>query len=369
MRFLRILAVAAMATPAMFAQYIAYFGTYTQPNKSKGIYAYRYDGSSGKLTSLGLAAETSNPSFLALHPNGRFLYAVNENKDGGISAFAIDKASGMLKELNHVSARGAGPCHLMVDKTGKWLYAANYDGGSIVAYAVKSDGSLGESSAFDQHTGKVADPIRQEGGPHAHGTYVSPDNHFLLVPDLGLDEVMVYHLDAAKGALPKNDPPFLKTPPRSGPRHLAFAPNGHFVYVLTEIAMTVMACRYDAQRGTLEEMQTVDASPGQHNPRYSGAEIEVHPSGKFVYASLRGPESIAAFAIDAAGKLTPAGHFSTGGKEPRAFAIDPTGHFLLAANQNSASVVVFRIDEKTGALTPTGETVNIPSPVTIVFAK
>ena len=183
----------------MFAQYIAYIGTYTHPNKSKGIYAYRYDGSSGKLTSIGLATRRlPNPSFLALHPNGRFLYAVNENKDGGISAFAIDRASGMLKELNHVSARGAGPCHLMLDKTGKWLYAANYDGGSIVAYAVKSDGSLGESSAFDQHTGKVADPIRQEGGPHAHGTYVSPDNRFLLVPDLGLDQVAVYHLDAAK---------------------------------------------------------------------------------------------------------------------------------------------------------------------------
>jgi 6-phosphogluconolactonase len=369
MTLLRTLVIGALLAPAMFAQYVAYFGTYTRPNQSRGIYAYRFDAASGQLASLGLAAETVSPSFLAVHPNERFLYAVNEQNNGGVSAFAIDGSSGLLKPLNQVSSRGSGPCHLALDRTGKWLFAANYNSGSVAAYPVHDDGTLGESSAFDQHAGSSVNPGRQ-AGPHAHGTFVSPDNRFLLIPDLGLDKVIVYRLDLAKGTLPANDPPFFKIAPGSGPRHLAFHPNGRFAYVVTEMGGNVVACRYDAKRGALEEAQTIDALPGDYTGVRSGAEIAVHPNGRFLYASLRVHNSIAAFAIDAAtGKLTAAGRVSTGGKTPRGFAIDPTGAYLLAGNQDSDNVVIFRIDSRTGGLTATGQALAIASPVSIVFVK
>jgi 6-phosphogluconolactonase len=367
MTLLRLLTAAALAAPAMFAQYTAYFGTYTRPDKSKGIYAYQFNEATGKLTSIGLAAESPSPSFLAVHPNGRFLYAVNEQGDGGVSAFAIDAATRLLKPLNHMSSRGNGPCHLALDRTGKWLFVANYGSGSIAAYPVNADGSLGESSGFDQHEGSSVNAARQKG-PHAHEAVVSPDNQFLLTPDLGLDKVMVYRVDA--GTLPKNDPPFFKIAPGLGPRHLAFHPNGKFAYVITEMGIAVVACRYDARRGALEEIQTIDAAPANRAPNMSGAEIAVHPNGKFLYASVRGDNSIAIFQVDpATGKLTAAGRVSTEGKTPRAFAFDPSGKFLLAMNQDSDSVVEFRIDAKTGALTKTGDGLNIPSPVSVVFVK
>lgn len=368
MRLIRLVAAAALAASVALAQYTAYFGTYTKPDKSKGIYAGRYDAATGKVTSISLAAETASPSFLAVHPNGRFLYAVNEQAEGGITAFAIDRSSGMLKMLNRVSSRGNGPCHLALDHTGKWLFAANYGSGSMAAYPVHTDGSLGESSAFHQHEGSSVNVARQRG-PHAHGTFVSPDNRFVLTPDLGLDKVMVYRIDA-QGTLPPADPPFFKTAPGAGPRHLAFHPNGKFVYVLTEMGINVVACRYDAQRGALEEIQTADAAPINRSPSMSGAEIEVHPNGRFLYASVRGDNSIAIFTIDpATGKLTAAGRASTEGKTPRAFAIDPSGKFLLAANQDSDSVIEFAIDQKTGALSKTGDPLEVLSPVSIVFVK
>jgi len=367
MRLLRLLAVAALAAPAVLAQYVAYFGTYTRPEKSKGIYAYRFDAATGKLSSIGVAAETASPSFLAVHPNGRFLYAVNEQGGGSVSAFAIDRSSGLLKPLNQVSSRGNGPCHLALDQKGKWLFAANYGSGSVAAYAVRDDGSLGESSGFDQHQGSSVNAARQKG-PHAHGTFISPDNRFVLVPDLGLDKVVVYRVD--EGTLPPADPPFFKVAPGAGPRHLAFHPNGKFAYVVTEMGINVVACRYDAQKGALEEIQIADAAPVPRDPGMSGAEIEVHPNGRFLYASVRGDNSIAIFRVDpATGKLTSAGRASTEGKTPRAFALDPSGKFLLAANQDSDSVVVFRVDQKTGALTGTGEKLDIFSPVSVVFVK
>jgi len=369
MALLRIFAGASLAAPAMFAQYVAYFGTYTHPDKSKGIYAYRFDAASAKFASIGLAAESPDPSFLAVHPNGRFLYAVNEEKDGSVSAFAIDASSGLLKPLNRVSSRGAGACHLALDKTGKWLFAANYGSGSVAAYSVHDDGTLGESSAFVQHAGSSVNPERQTG-PHAHGTFVSPDNRFLLVPDLGQDKVIIYRFDPAKGALAANDPPFLKVAPGAGPRHLAFHPNGRFAYVVTEMGGNVLACRYDAKRGALEQIQTIDALPADYTGARSGAEIAVHPNGRFLYASLRTHNSIAVFEIDAAtGKLTAAGRVPSGGEKPRAFAIDPTGAYLLAADQDSNHVVVFRIDPKTGGLTATGSVLDVPLPVSVVFAK
>jgi 6-phosphogluconolactonase len=372
--------LAASAADRVAAQapddWIMYVGTYTRA-PSKGIYAYRFHGATGEVTPLGaagLAAETENPSFLAVHPNQRFLYAVNEvsryeGRDGGsVSAFAIDRATGTLTLLNRVSSRGGGPCHLELDRSGKWLFAANYGGGSVAAFPVHPDGTLGEASAFFQHAGASVNVSRQSG-PHAHETVVSPDNKFVLAVDLGLDKVFTYRLDPAKGGLAP-DPPFAAIAPGSGPRHLAFRPDGKFVYVLNEMLSSVGAFRYDAGRGTLAALQTLSTLPAGFSGENSGAEIAMHPAGTFLYASNRGDDSIAIFSIDAAkGTLTSAGRVSTQGKTPRGFAIDPSGRFLVAANQNSGTLVTFRIDQATGGLTPTGTAVQVPSAVCVVFAK
>jgi 6-phosphogluconolactonase len=355
---------------------IMYIGTYTRP-PSKGIYAFRLqpNGALTPLGAAGLAAETENPSFLAVHPNQRFLYAVNEvsryeGRDAGsVSAFSIDRATGTLTLLNRVSSRGGGPCHLSIDASGKWLFVANYGGGSIAAFPLQEDGRLGEASAFFQHAGSSVNKARQSG-PHGHSAVVSPDNRFVLAADLGLDRVFTYRLDAAAGGLAAGDPPFTSVAPGSGPRHLAFRPDGKFVYVLSELFSKVMAFRYDAARGTLAELQALSTLPDGFSGENSGAEIVVHPGSKFLYASNRGHDSIASFRIDAAdGTLTALDRVSTQGKTPRNFAIDPSGRFLVAANQNSGTVVVFRIDQETGALTPTGTVVQVPSPVCVRFAN
>jgi len=328
-------------------------GTY-----SKGIYALRDKPE--------LAVETESPSFLVVHPNGRFVYAANEPKNA-LSAFSID-ASGQLKFLNSVPSRGAGPCHVAFDKTGKWLFTANYDGGSIAAFPVHADGSLGEAAAFVQHSGSSVNKERQEG-PHAHSVNISPDNKFLLVTDLGLDEILVYRFDAAQGTLTPSDPPFAKVAPGSGPRHLAFAKDGRFAYVINEMLSTVTAFSYDPTRGTLREIQTLSALPPDFKGSSEAAEIAIHPNGRFLYASNRGHDSIALFAIDpSTGKLTAQGHVSTQGKTPRNFAIDPTGAILYAANEASGNVVEFRIDPKTGSLTPEGKVFEVPKPVCVTFA-
>jgi 6-phosphogluconolactonase len=366
----------AQATVGGPADWIMYVGTYTKA-PSKGIYAYRFQGATGEVTPLGaagLAAETENPSFLAVHPNQRFLYAVNEvsrfeGKDAGsVSAFAIDRATGTLTLLNRVSSRGGGPCHLSLDRSGKWLFVANYGGGSVAAFPVHEDGTLGEASAFFQHEGKSVNAARQSG-PHAHETVVSPDNQFVLAADLGLDKVFTYRLDPAKGGLAP-EPQAATIAPGSGPRHVAFRPDGKFVYVLNEMLSTVIAFRYDAGRGTLAELQTLSTLQPGFTGDSSGAEIAVHPSGKFLYASNRGHDSIATFRIDpATGTLTSVHRMSTQGKTPRGFAIDPSGRFLVAGNQNSDTLVVFRIDQRTGELTSTGTVVQVGSPVSVVFSK
>jgi 6-phosphogluconolactonase len=369
--------VAALAVPLAAAaakgEWIAYIGTYTR-QKSKGIYAYRFVPASGKLTAIGLVAETVNPSFLAIHPNQRFLYAANEvgnyqgQPAGSISAFAIDPTTGQLKPLNQVSSKGSGPCHVALDHTGKWLFAANYSSGSVAAYPVHDDGTLGEASAFVQHSGASANPQRQSG-PHAHEVTVSADNRFVLVNDLGLDQILVYRLDPVKGTLAPNDPPFVKLAPGSGPRHMAFGKGGRFAYAVNEILLTVTAFRYDAGHGSLTELQTVPASPETFPGPKSGAEIAVHPDGKFLYASNRGPDNIAIFRIDAQkGTLTAVERVPTQGKTPRNFAIDPTGGYLFAANQDSDNMVVFHIDKGTGHLTPAGNVLDVGAPVCVVFA-
>jgi 6-phosphogluconolactonase len=327
-----------------------------------------------------LAAETVNPSFVAVHPNGRFLYAVNEVGDyqgpnsGGVSAFSIDRdkdghPTGKLTLLNEVQSRGAGPCYITVDRTGKYALVANYDGGSVAVFPVLSDGKLGEASAFVQHTGHGTNPKRQEA-PHAHSIDMSPDNRFAFVDDLGLDEVLVYKFDAAKGTLTPNDPPFAKLDPGAGPRHFALHPNGKFAYVLAEMHSTVTVFANDAKTGRLHPLQTISALPKDFTGENDDAEIEMHPSGKFLYASNRGHDSITVFAVDSAkGTLTPIDYTSSQGKIPRSFEIDPTGRFLFAANQKSDNIVVFAIDQTTGRLTPTGKTFDVASPVCLKFLR
>jgi 6-phosphogluconolactonase len=348
-------------------EWLAYIGTNTRP-PSKGIYAWRFQPASGKLTSLGLAAETSNPTFLAVDPNQRFLYAVNEDKAGTISAFAIDPANGQLKLLNQVPSRGSGPCHVAVDPSGKWVFAANYNSGSVAVFPVREDGTLGEATGFVQHVGSSVNAQRQSG-PHAHSANLSPEGRWLLVPDLGLDQILSYRLDAVKGTLSAGDPPFTKIAPGSGPRHLAFGRDGRFAYGIGEMLATVTVFRYNSARGSLEELQTVPLTPAGYTGPKSGAEIAVDPGGKFVYGSNRGDSTIAVFRIDGdQGTLTAVERVSTEGKTPRNFAIDPSGAFLFAANQDSGNVVVFRIDRATGRLTPAGNVLEVASPVCIVFA-
>jgi 6-phosphogluconolactonase len=354
--------------------YLVYVGTYTTKQTSKGIYAYNFNAATGQLSSIGLAAESTDPSFVTVHPNGKFLYAVNEvgdfngMKSGAVSAFAIDPKTGALKLLNQVSTHGAGPCFVSLDKSGRFVLVANYDGGSVATFVIQDDGSLSLVKGFVQHSGSSVDKERQEG-PHAHWIGVSPDNRFALVADLGLDDVLVYKFDDVRGGLTPNSPPFVEMKPGSGPRHLVFHPNGKFAYVVNEMASTVTALAYSTQKGSLSALQTLPMLPQDYSGVREAAEIVVHPSGKFLYASNRGTaNSIATYKIDAVkGTLTAAGLFSTKGMIPRHFVIDPSGQFLLAANEDSGNIVVFRIDATTGALTPTGQVEEVPAPVCITF--
>ena len=316
---------AAAAAPAAHAgRYLFYVGTYTEEgSKSKGIYAFRYDAATSEITPLGLAAETTNPSWVTLHPNGRFLYAVNEvgkyqgPNSGGLSAFSIDHATGKLTFLNEVATRGADPCYVTVDRTGKYVLVANYTGGSVAVFPILAEGKLGEASAFAQHTGKGPNPERQEG-PHAHSIDLSLDNRYAMVDDLGLDELLVYKFDSANGSLTPNDPPYTKLDAGVGPRHFVLRPDGQFAYVVTEIGHTVTVLSNNAASGKLQSIQTVTTLPKDFSGRNDDAEIRVHPSGKFLYASNRGDDSIAIYTIDKnRGTLTPVAITHTGGKEPR----------------------------------------------------
>jgi 6-phosphogluconolactonase len=362
------------AAPMNRDSYFMYVGTYTQEGStSKGIYVYRYEPGSAKVASIGLAAQTINPSFLAVHPNHRFLYAVNEvgdykgQKSGGVSAFAIDSATGKLTLLNEVASGGADPCYITVDKTGKFVLVANYTGGSVSVFPILKDGSLGEASAFVQHTGHGTNPKRQEA-PHAHSIDLSPDNRFAIVDDLGLDETLVYKFDSSKGSLTLNDPPFAKADAGAGPRHFALAPNGKFAYVIHEMGSTVSVFDYDAAGGILHPLQTISTVPQGFSGQNEDAEIEVHPSGKFLYASNRGDDSIAVFAIDPnKGTLTPIEYVPTKGQSPRHFEIDPTGSLLFAENEKSDNIVIFRINAQTGRLTATGRVLDISQPVCVKF--
>jgi 6-phosphogluconolactonase len=367
-------------------KYLLFVGTYTG-KESKGIYAYRFNAASSELTPLGVAAETTNPSFLVIDPTRRFLYAVNEVPDykggnsGAISAFSIDSQKddfhtdshisdlhiAKLSLLNQVASRGADPCYIAFDKTGNYALVANYTGGSVAAFPVRADGRIGESSAFVQHAGSSVNHERQQG-PHAHWIETTPDNRFAIAVDLGLDELLVYRFDAKTGSLTANHPPFAKLDAGAGPRHLAFHPNGKFAFVVNELQSTITTFSYDASAGALHKLKTVSTLPKTFSGSNDTAEIQVHPSGKFLFASNRGHDSIAVFAIDRhTAALTVVDHFPTQGKTPRNFEIDPSGKFLFVANQDTSNIVVFRIDPNSGKLASTGQMLHVPSPVCLKF--
>ena len=353
-------------------EYLVYFGTYTDKG-SKGIYACRFRPATGKLTPVELAAETVNPSFLAVDPTQHYLFAANEigdyqnSKSGSVSSFAIDRRSGKLSALNTVASRGADPCHLTVDKSGSHVLVANYTGGSVAVLPVKPDGMLGEFSDFKQHLGSSLNPERQKE-PHAHDVVLTPDNRFAVVADLGLDKLLVYRFDLEKGTLSPNDPPYGIVKPGSGPRHIALHPNGRWAYVISEMGNTITAFDWDADKGSFHELQTISTLPKDFTGENTTAEVAVHPKGRYLYGSNRGHDSIAVYAIDPAkGMLTLIEDVPTLGKEPRNFALDPTGAYLFAANQNSNTVVIFRVNPSNGRLTPTGEKVEVISPVCVTF--
>jgi len=348
-----------------------YFGTYTRgENSSKGIYRSTLDLKTGKLSAPVLAAEARNPSFIELHPNGKFLYAVSESGGAGsVSAYAIDRDAGDLKFLNQQPSGGAGPCHVSIDHAGRNVLVANYGSGSASVIPIKLNGRLAEPTGFVQHAGSSVNPSRQKG-PHAHSINVSPDDRFAFVADLGIDKIMIYRLDTEKGTIIANSPAFAKLKPGAGPRHFAFAPNGKYAYVINELDCTVSAFAYESASGALTEIQTVTTLPNGFDGSNSCAEVRVHPSGKFVYGSNRGHDSIVVYRIDLAqGTLTFVEHERTDIKTPRNFNIDPTGKFCLVANQGGDSVVVFRLDQKTGALEPTGHKIFVAKPVCVRFLQ
>jgi len=364
--------VAQAAEPTSLRLYI---GTYTGP-KSKGIYTANLDLATGQLSPAEVAVELKNPSFLAVHPQDpSLLYAVSEVDDalgkpsGGVAALKRDPATNRLTLLNAELSGGAGPCHLNVDATGRHVLVANYGGGSVASLPITADGKLGPATSVIVHQGSSVNPQRQKE-PHAHSINLDPTNRFAFAADLGLDQVLVYSFDATKGTLAAHTPPFTKVTPGAGPRHFAFRPDGRFAYVINELGNTVTVFEYSAEKGTLAVIQDISTLPAGHaEPSYT-AEVVVHPSGKFVYGSNRGHDSIAVFTVDpATGRLTARGQEPTRGKAPRNFVVDPTGRWLLAENQGSDTIHVFAIDPQTGLLKETGRPLSVPTPVCVRFVK
>ena len=355
---------------------LVFLGTYTGP-KSKGIYVSRLNLRNGALSAPELAGDSASPSFLALHPTRDFLYAVNEigefegKSSGSVSAFAFDRKSGKLTPLNRQPSGGGGPAHISLDSAGRNALVANYGGGSVEVLPIGPDGSLKPPSAFIQHTGSSKNPDRQKS-PHAHSIDADPSDRHVYVADLGIDKVMIYSFNPTTGTLAANTPPFAAVAPGAGARHVALHPGGRFVYVINEIDCTVAAFTRDPATGGLTPLQTISTLPeGQAVAAgFSTAEVQVHPSGKFLYGSNRGHDSIVVFAIDQkTGRLTYVENQPTQGSTPRNFGIDPTGAYLLAANQRSDSVVVFRINADSGRLTPTGTKIDVGSPVCVKFVR
>jgi 6-phosphogluconolactonase len=371
--FASVLASHAQKNISPSQKYLVFLGTYTNKTQSKGIYAFEFDAATGKLTAKGVAAENPDPSWVIVHPSGKFLYAANETgKASTVSAFALDPKTAKLTPLNQMAPQGEDPCYLSFDKTGKYVFAANYSSGTVTAFPILPDGKLGNPTATPKNQGALGPNKERQEAPHAHWIEPSSDNQFVYVADLGLDRILIYKFDAAVGTLAQGMPSdkFSATPaPGTGPRHAAFAPNGKFMYVLGEMSSAVTVFANDGNN-TYRSIQQISALPEGFKGRNDAAEIAVHPSGKFLYTANRGEDTIAVFSIDPTkGTLAHIENVPTQGKEPRNFAIDPTGRYLLAENQNSDTIVEFKIDPATGKLTPTGEVIHTPAPVCLTFLK
>lgn len=354
------------------AEYFVYYGTYTnRQSESKGIYVSRFNPESGEWSTPQLAGETGSPSFLAVHPSQKFLYSVGEvskpgEKGGGVTAWSIDSATGKLTQINQVSSVGAGPCHINLNPKGDLAMVANYSGGSAVSYHVKPDGSLSEAVSFHQHEGSSVNERRQKA-PHAHSANFSPDGKFAFIADLGADKVFIYKVGEAGATTAHGS---VAVPPGSGPRHFAFHPGGKFGFTNGELLLNVTSFKYDADLGTLSALETVSCLPEgvPFSDKYSTAEIVAHPGGKFVFCSVRQHDSIARFRFDEAkGTLHHLGNTASGGNIPRNFNLDPTGKWLFAAHQNSHNVVLFKVDQETGDLTPAGKEQPVSACVCVRF--
>ena len=347
-----------------------YVGTYTRDDSvSEGIYVFKYDSSSGVTEHVDTTTGIEDPSFLAIDRGNRHLYSVAETGDlqgngsGAVNSYSIDPSTGKLTFLQSREPGGTISCHVIVDATGRFVLAANYGTGSVATFPIQKDGTLGEAASFVQHEGSSVDPDRQEG-PHAHSINLDASNRFAFAPDLGADRVVIYEFDSTKGTLTPTDDLWAQTRPGAGPRHFDFHPNGSYAYVINELDSTITGFAYDSSSGSLRELQTVSTLPDDFYELSHCADIHVHRSGKFVYGSNRGHDSIAIFAIDeSSGRLSPVAIEPTQGRTPRNFAIDPSGTLLLAANQGSSNIVVFRIDQETGELEATGEVTEVPTPV------
>jgi 6-phosphogluconolactonase len=354
------------------SELLVYVGTYTS-GKSEGIYLYRLNLSSGELQHVATTKGVKDPSFLALAPNRRYLYAVNEveefagKKSGALSAFAINQKTGELSFLNQQPTMGGAPCYVVVDRTGRFVLVANYAGGNVAVLPVGNDGRLGEATDLKQDSGSSINAERQEG-PHAHCIVLDPADRFAYSCDLGTDKIMIFRFDGRRGKLVPNATPWVQVKPGAGPRHFTIHPRGTFAYVINELHATVTVFARDPVHGNLRELQTIATLPKDFTAANTSADIHVSPDGLFLYCSNRGHDSIAAFSINPRnGQLTFIAHESTGGKTPRNFAIDPTGAFLLVANQDSSNVVTFRRDQKSGRLSATGKTAEVPTPVCLKF--
>ena len=348
--------------------YFVYVGT-TTDDPTEGIHVLQFDPETGTLRTAGEVTPILNPSFLALAPDGGTLYAVSETEPGEVGAFRVDPVSGELTELNRRSSGGAGPAYVGVSADGRWVTVANYGGGSVALLPVEEDGSLADATDVVQHTGSGPDAERQEG-PHAHYARPGPDGRWVWVADLGTDEVIAYPLDAGSGKLQAERAVRTRAAPGAGPRHIALHPDGPWVYVMNELAGVVTVYRRQDDTGRLTELQTASSLPAGFEGPNNSADIHVHPSGRWLYASNRGDfDSIAIFAIDpGSGRLTPVGHQREGIHWPRNFTIDPGGRWLLVANQRADEVRVFAVDAETGRLTPTDHRATVPSPTNVTLA-
>jgi 6-phosphogluconolactonase len=355
-----------------------YIGTYTEPilfgtgevmpGKGEGIYLFRFDQNSGTLVLRDVFTGIRNPSYLAVSPSVRNLYCVNELKDyggeksGSVSAFSIEKKTGRLSALNTVSSRGGDPCFICVDKNEKYAFVSNFMTGSVAAFPLRADGFLGNASCVVQHYGHGVHPSRQKG-PHAHSVVLDKTENTALVPDLGIDKIVPYKIDYDKGALLDDVYPGIETAAGSGPRHCVFNSTGDMFYAINELSLVLTAYEYDAATCSVRQVQSIVSAP-KTGENVIGADIDIHPGGKFLYASIRGLDVIAAFGIDAKGLLYLVDRQPSAGKTPRNFAIDPSGRWLLVGNQDSDTVAVFAIDETSGSLSKVSA-VKVPAPVCI----